>query len=222
MGLDRGVLAEVDRRLLAGLGQGETWRMVRVLTAPTMWSTWNRCCELAGVSMGRAIATLIDHELSNVLGDTEAEGSPVQATRIDEGLAKREAEVALRQQELQLAEARLRVWDKRLCRWERDLEARERRAFLTAGSPILPGQPRGRVGRNEPCPCGSGRKYKRCHGAPPSHSRRSPGTGGLTGRGGLGGRRRRGPAPGRPLPSCPRGCGGGVGCAVRSIRAGGR
>jgi hypothetical protein len=22
-----------------------------------------------------------------------------------------------------------------------------------------------RVGRNEPCPCGSGRKYKRCHGA---------------------------------------------------------
>ncbi|HEU0086180.1 MAG TPA: SEC-C metal-binding domain-containing protein [Pseudonocardiaceae bacterium] len=22
--------------------------------------------------------------------------------------------------------------------------------------------------RNEPCPCGSGRKYKRCHGAPTS------------------------------------------------------
>jgi preprotein translocase subunit SecA len=22
----------------------------------------------------------------------------------------------------------------------------------------------GRVSRNEPCPCGSGRKYKRCHG----------------------------------------------------------
>ena len=22
------------------------------------------------------------------------------------------------------------------------------------------------VGRNEPCPCGSGRKYKQCHGAP--------------------------------------------------------
>jgi len=22
-----------------------------------------------------------------------------------------------------------------------------------------------RVGRNEPCPCGSGRKYKRCHGS---------------------------------------------------------
>jgi hypothetical protein len=24
----------------------------------------------------------------------------------------------------------------------------------------------GSVGRNEPCPCGSGRKYKKCHGAP--------------------------------------------------------
>jgi uncharacterized protein YecA (UPF0149 family) len=22
-----------------------------------------------------------------------------------------------------------------------------------------------RVGRNDPCPCGSGRKYKKCHGA---------------------------------------------------------
>ncbi|MYA30069.1 MAG: hypothetical protein F4Y31_02440 [Gammaproteobacteria bacterium] len=24
---------------------------------------------------------------------------------------------------------------------------------------------RPRVGRNDPCPCGSGKKYKRCHGA---------------------------------------------------------
>jgi preprotein translocase subunit SecA len=23
-----------------------------------------------------------------------------------------------------------------------------------------------RVGRNDPCPCGSGRKFKRCHGDP--------------------------------------------------------
>lgn len=25
-------------------------------------------------------------------------------------------------------------------------------------------QPRSEVGRNDPCPCGSGKKYKRCHG----------------------------------------------------------
>ncbi|HJR87959.1 MAG TPA: SEC-C metal-binding domain-containing protein [Acidimicrobiia bacterium] len=24
---------------------------------------------------------------------------------------------------------------------------------------------KGQVGRNDPCPCGSGKKYKRCHGA---------------------------------------------------------
>ena len=23
----------------------------------------------------------------------------------------------------------------------------------------------GKIGRNEPCPCGSGKKYKHCHGA---------------------------------------------------------
>ena len=23
----------------------------------------------------------------------------------------------------------------------------------------------GKVGRNDPCPCGSGKKYKHCHGA---------------------------------------------------------
>jgi uncharacterized protein YecA (UPF0149 family) len=23
----------------------------------------------------------------------------------------------------------------------------------------------GKVGRNDPCPCGSGKKYKKCHGA---------------------------------------------------------
>jgi hypothetical protein len=27
--------------------------------------------------------------------------------------------------------------------------------------------PEGPVGRNDPCPCGSGRKWKKCHGAPP-------------------------------------------------------
>ena len=29
----------------------------------------------------------------------------------------------------------------------------------------LPPAPSGKVGRNDPCPCGSGKKYKKCHGA---------------------------------------------------------
>jgi len=31
-----------------------------------------------------------------------------------------------------------------------------------------------KVGRNEPCPCGSGKKYKKCHGAPLAGARSSP------------------------------------------------
>jgi hypothetical protein len=45
------------------------------------------------------------------------------------------------------------------------------RAPAPAGAPArAPGPPNaastwGKVGRNDPCPCGSGRKYKQCHGA---------------------------------------------------------
>jgi preprotein translocase subunit SecA len=36
-------------------------------------------------------------------------------------------------------------------------------AALEAAAPFVRGEPK--VGRNEPCPCGSGKKYKHCHGA---------------------------------------------------------
>lgn len=31
-----------------------------------------------------------------------------------------------------------------------------------------PNDPYANVGRNDPCPCGSGKKFKKCHGAPRS------------------------------------------------------
>jgi preprotein translocase subunit SecA len=35
-----------------------------------------------------------------------------------------------------------------------------------SSAPVAPFvRPVPKVGRNEPCPCGSGRKYKHCHGA---------------------------------------------------------
>ena len=149
--------------------------MVRVPTTPAMWSTWKRYCDSAGISMGRAIAILIGHELAGVLDDTDREDAPVLSARAGEELARCQAEVARREREVDLAEERLREWSEHLRRRERDVEARERRAASTAGSPILPGQLQGRVGRNEPCPCGSGRKYKRCHGAPANTRRRASG-----------------------------------------------
>jgi preprotein translocase subunit SecA len=42
-------------------------------------------------------------------------------------------------------------------------------SFLHGSSPDAPAEPQKRsedkVGRNDPCPCGSGKKYKKCHGA---------------------------------------------------------
>ena len=40
---------------------------------------------------------------------------------------------------------------------------------VASAAPPAPSAPRVKVGRNEPCPCGSGRKYKRCCGAGTSH-----------------------------------------------------
>ena len=36
----------------------------------------------------------------------------------------------------------------------------------TAGKPSKADDPYAGVGRNAPCPCGSGKKYKMCHGRP--------------------------------------------------------
>ena len=54
MDMDRGILARIDRRLLAGLGDDEVYRTLRVPASGAKWSTWKRYCDAAGVSMGRS------------------------------------------------------------------------------------------------------------------------------------------------------------------------
>ena len=80
MSLDRGVLANLDRRLLSGLDQDERLQMVRVPVSPAKWSTWRRYCAAAGISMGRAIVALIDQELAKLAG-TAVDDSSVMAQR---------------------------------------------------------------------------------------------------------------------------------------------
>jgi preprotein translocase subunit SecA len=47
----------------------------------------------------------------------------------------------------------------------RPLVARPARGQPEAAQPIAPVvRTERKVGRNEPCPCGSGKKYKQCHG----------------------------------------------------------
>jgi hypothetical protein len=77
MELDRGTLARVDRKLLAGLDQDETFVMVRVPVTGAKWSTWKRYCDAAGISMGRAIVSLIDRELVSVFGESTGDQMPV-------------------------------------------------------------------------------------------------------------------------------------------------
>ena len=93
MDLKRGVLARIDRKLLAGLEQNETYRMVRVPVTAAKWSTWKRYCESAGISMGRAIVTLIDRELVSVFGDHTGDYLPVLAKQAEEELTRRQEQV---------------------------------------------------------------------------------------------------------------------------------
>lgn len=166
MDLERGVLARIDRKLMAGFGQDETYRMVRVPVMASKWSTWKRYCDSAGVSMGRAIATLIDRELIAVFGDHAGEYPAVFAEHAEEELARRQQQVARREEKAAAVEERLRAWNAHLRTREGALETRERRVEFAAKMAAQPTVAETKVGRNERCPCGSGLKYKHCHGLP--------------------------------------------------------
>ena len=97
MDLDRGALARLDRRLLAGLGRDERFQMVRVPVTPAKWATWKRYCDTAGISMGRAIAALIDHELVSVLGDRSDGPVSMFEQQAPRQLADREAALTKRE-----------------------------------------------------------------------------------------------------------------------------
>ncbi len=164
MDMDRGTLARIDRKLLAGLGDDEVLRTVRVPATAAKWSTWKRYCDSAGISMGRAVTMLIDRELISVFGDVTRGEPPVSAQRATEQLAIREARIVAREREVDTDEARMREWSERLRRWENELEAREQRAESMSKRLSRHSMARAKVGRNERCPCGSGLKYKHCHG----------------------------------------------------------
>jgi hypothetical protein len=163
MGLDRGALANLDRRLLAELDREEQGRMVRVPVSPAKWSTWKRYCGSAGISMGRAIVALIDRELASV-ADTSGDDSPVLAQRIREQLVRREAEVVNRDQAVSAAEKRQRGTSEQLRRWEAELQMTAQRLESAAKLAAQNRDTTPKVGRNDRCPCGSGLKYKHCHG----------------------------------------------------------
>ncbi len=146
--MDRGTLARIDRRLLTEFDHSGGVQLVKVPASDAVWSTWRRYCDAVDVTMGAGIAALMEHELEMVVGD-----GPEDAVVLVEALADRSDRL-----------------ERRVVDLEADLASRERGLTLTGQRPkdlerrpVWSGDIR-RVGRNDPCPCGSGVKYKRCHG----------------------------------------------------------
>jgi len=115
--------------------------------------------------MGRAISALVDHELATVLGELNSVSGSWFEDQAQRRLAEREAALTEREREVAEAEDRARRRSEHLRVREREMQAREWRLELAeklASQPTRSTQ--ANTGRNELCPCGSGIKYKKCHG----------------------------------------------------------
>ena len=152
MTLDRGTLAKIDRRILSELDHSRGMQLVKVPLSDAEWSTWRRYCDAVGITMGQGIAGLIVYELGTVVGRDGNDGS-VFGAEMEQRLATRTEDLDARERLLNEREQALRASEQRLRTGEQLL--RTKRAPL-ASAP--------KIGRNERCPCGSGLKYKRCHG----------------------------------------------------------
>src|SRR6202790_428429 len=87
--------------------------------------------------------------------------SPPQATRPRADAVAASA-AAARASEPQHLPAVAREIERRQQRQQKDLQYQTGRAQAEPPKPVKVGA---KVGRNDPCPCGSGKKYKKCHGA---------------------------------------------------------
>jgi hypothetical protein len=151
MALDRGTLARIDRRVFTELDHSDGIQVVKVPLSDAIWSTWRRYCDVLELTMGHAVAGLISHELAAVVDE-----SPENSFDLQQASQERAARLEAWQRELVDRAAQLR-------RIEHLLRERESRLQPTSAT-ISGARTVVKVGRNEPCLCGSGLKYKRCHG----------------------------------------------------------
>ena len=147
MALDRGSLAKIDRRVFAELEHTVATQTVKVPLSDAMWSTWRRYCQAIGLTMGEGIAGLVDQELGALVSEDEPPGA-VCAPELERRLVARSEALEIRERRLD----------------EREQSLRASECLLRARTRPIEIPSRSNVGRNDPCPCGSGYKYKRCHG----------------------------------------------------------
>lgn len=156
MALDRGTLTKIDRRVFAELSHADGVQAVKVQVSDAVWSAWRRYCEAMGLSMGDGVAGLILDELESVIQVDDR--SQVFAEQVSRQAEERTAKLDARQRALDRGAETLKRKEEHLKEWERRL-----------GIPRVAGvhaQNTAKVGRNDRCPCGSGLKYKHCHGLP--------------------------------------------------------
>jgi len=157
MALDRGTLSRIDRRVFAELAHTGGVQAVKVPVSDAAWSTWRRYCEAIGVSMGQGVAGLIAHELETVVGG-EGDVSDVFAEQVARQVGERASRLDARERQLDIRAEQLRRKEVHLAAWEHRIRTQRMSGAPDRALTVT------KVGRNEPCPCGSGRKYKQCHG----------------------------------------------------------
>jgi preprotein translocase subunit SecA len=115
--------------------------------------------------------TRIDNETIRYLfhiqvqqGEQQASGGPPQTPSPQQAPRPRAAaaSAAARAGEPEHLPAVAREIERRQQRQQKDLQYQTGPAQAEAPKPVRAGA---KVGRNDPCPCGSGKKYKKCHGA---------------------------------------------------------
>jgi len=141
--------------VFAELAHAAGVQAVKVPVSDAVWSVWRRYCETIGLSMGAGVAGLIAHELKTVVG-TGDDVSVVFGEQVARQVEERASQLDVREQELDTRAQQLRDKETHLTAWKQQIRTQK-----MSGAPV---PAVAKVGRNEPCPCGSGLKYKHCHG----------------------------------------------------------
>ena len=172
IGLDRRVLARIDTKLRSELDQEKGEWLVKVPASRAVRAVWKRYCDSVGIPMGHGLAVLLHHELASIVDEDvetladrlEAREAAMEARA--RALKDRERGSRQRDRVLFLREANLEERDKEVAARERNAAVVEHnlgQQLLQLAKPETRPQSGPKPGRNEPCPCGSGKKYKQCH-----------------------------------------------------------
>ena len=143
----RGLVAELPPEERAAMGDAPVPSFAQIWAIGFMYAveTWPEDWDLP---RDKEAAKVIDEALQSIVALTEDDNDPPTVAMMGEGAAP------------SASEARLGVFGDAI--WAvYDLHG----VWASLGPRVEPLRKAPEPGRNDPCPCGSGKKYKKCHGA---------------------------------------------------------